>query len=82
MRLTTQALWLKRMGPIILVGLFTWSFVLGGTGVRAATDSALRVSPEAYRFGAVRRLGGQVTTTFLVRNQGDVPLKIRRIWTS
>jgi len=67
---------------IILLGCFLWSLPLGMIEVNAATDSALQVTPHAHDFGPVKRLGGQVHTTFRVHNQGDSPLTIRRIWTS
>ncbi|MGH8071843.1 MAG: hypothetical protein ACRERE_42735 [Candidatus Entotheonellia bacterium] len=67
---------------MILVGLFVWPLILADIGAGAVTDSGLRVSPHAHNFGAVNRLGGHVHTGFVVHNQGDTPIKIRRIWTS
>jgi hypothetical protein len=67
---------------LILVGLLTWLILMGGTAARAGTESSLLVSPGSHDFGAVKRLGGQVHTSFMVHVQGDVPIKIRRIWTS
>ena len=67
---------------LILISLLTWILLMGGMCARAATDSALRVSSETYDFGAVKRLGGEVHTSFMVHVQGDTPIKIRRIWTS
>jgi hypothetical protein len=64
------------------MGLFTWLMLLGGMEATGATDSALQVSPVFHDFGVVKRLDGEVYTTFTVHNQGDVPIKIRRIWTS
>jgi hypothetical protein len=51
-------------------------------GASGAADSALQVSPLLHDFGAVGRLGGQVHTSFIVHNQGETPITIRRIWTS
>ena len=69
-------------GCLILMGLFTWLILMGGTAARAGTESSLLVSPGSHDFGAVKRLGGQVHTSFMVHVQGDAPIKIRRIWTS
>jgi hypothetical protein len=76
----TRRLW--RTGGVIFLGLCAWLLLFGGPGARAGTAAALRVSPESHDFGAVKRLGGEVETTFALHNQGDGPLKIRRIWTS
>jgi hypothetical protein len=82
MKVMGEKLSTEGYGSLIFVGLFTWLMFVGGTSARAATDSALRVSPESHDFGAVKRLGGDVHTTFAVHNQGETPTKIRRIWTS
>ena len=67
---------------LILISLLTGIILIGGMSARAATDSTLRVSPESYDFGVVKRLGGQVHTRFMVHVQRETPIKIRRIWTS
>jgi hypothetical protein len=73
---------LARISPMMLLGLLLWPLSHGVQEVRAATDATLQVTPHAHDFGVVKRLGGEVHTTFTVRNQGEAPIKIRRIWTS
>ena len=63
---------------VLLSGLLLITSMAGS----GAEDAALKVSPDSYDFGPVKRLGGQVHTTFMVYNQGNVPIHIRRIWTS
>jgi hypothetical protein len=82
MQVTRERSWAKGRGCLIFIGLFTWSILLGGIGDSGTTDSALQVSPVFHDFGPVKRLGGEVHTTFVVHNQGDTPIIIRRIWTS
>jgi hypothetical protein len=67
---------------LILISFLTWILLVGGVYAAAATDSTLRVSPETHDFGAVKRLGDQVHTSFTVRVEGSTPITIRRIWTS
>ena len=74
--------WAKGFGCLIFIGLFTSSLLLAGMEARGAMDSALQVSPVVHDFGAVKRLGGRVYTSFIVHNQGETPINIRRIWTS
>jgi hypothetical protein len=71
-----------RRRSMIMLGLLLWPLSLGMLVAGAATDSALRVAPHAHDFGPVKRLGGEVHITFIVHNQGDTPIKLRRIWTS
>jgi hypothetical protein len=80
MTIETQQPW--RTAGVIFLELCAWLLLFGGPGARAGTAAALRVSPASHDFGAVKRLGGEVETTFALHNQGDSPLKIRRIWTS
>jgi hypothetical protein len=82
MKVTSGKLRAEGYGCLILLGLFTWLIPVGGTAARAETESLLLVSPGSHDFGAVKRLGGQVHTSFMVHVQGDTPIKIRRIWTS
>jgi hypothetical protein len=82
MQVTRERPWTKGFGRLICIGLFTWLLLLGGMGVSEAMDSALQVSPLLHDFGAVKRLGGQVHTSFIVHVEGDTAIKIRRIWTS
>jgi hypothetical protein len=82
MQVTCERPWAKWCGRLIFLNLFTWPILMGGLAASGATDSALQVSPLVHDFGAVQRLGGEVSTTFTVRNQGDTPVLIRRIWTS
>lgn len=82
MNLARQVLWRTGLGFMLLVGLIGWPLLLGEAGTKSATPSTLRVTPEFHDFGVVKRLGGLVQTTFVVHNQGNTPLKIRRIWTS
>jgi hypothetical protein len=82
MQVIRERPWAKWCRRLICIGLFTWPLLLGGVGAGGATDSALQVSPAVHGFGAVKRLGGQVHTSFIVHNQGETPIKIRRIWTS
>ena len=70
------------LGCLVLIGVFTWPVLFGGVGASAGPGASLQISPESYDFGEVKRLGGQVQTTFVIRYQGGTPLKIRRIWTS
>jgi hypothetical protein len=82
MKVTRNRPWAEVWERMLLIGLLAWLIVIGGTAIRAATDSALQVSPHSHDFGAVKRLGGEVQTTFMIHNQGNTPIKIRRIWTS
>jgi hypothetical protein len=82
MKVTSEKLRAEGYGCLILLGLFTWLILMEGTVARAGTESLLLVSPGSHDFGAVKRLGGQVHTSFMVHVQGDTPIKIRRIWTS
>jgi hypothetical protein len=82
MKVTSAKLRAEGYGCLILMGLFTWLILMGGTTARAGTESSLLVSPAFHDFGAVKRLGGEVHTSFMVHVQGDTPIKIRRIWTS
>jgi hypothetical protein len=81
-QVTHQWPWGVGYRRLILLGFLAWLILIGGITARAATNSALRVSPLSHDFGAVRRLGGEVHTRFMVHVQGDAPIKIRRIWTS
>jgi hypothetical protein len=71
-----------RYGRLILTILLSWLMLIAGMAGRGAAASTLKVSPQSYDFGEVKRLGGQVHTTFMVYNQGNAPIHIRRIWTS
>jgi hypothetical protein len=82
MKVTNAKLRAAGYGCLILMGIFTWLILMGGMAARAGTESSLLVSPASHDFGAVKRLGGQVHTSFMVHVQGDAPIKIRRIWTS
>jgi hypothetical protein len=82
MQVTREKLCAEGYRCLILLGLFSWLILMGGTATRAGTESLLMVSPGSHDFGAVKRLGGQVHTSFMVHVQGDAPIKIRRIWTS
>ena len=82
MRVTRKKLRAEGYGYLMLLGLCTWLILMGGTAAGAGTESLLPVSPGSQDFGAVKRLGGQVHTSFMVHVQGDAPIKIRRIWTS
>ena len=82
MMVTCAKLRAEGYGCLMLMGLFTWLILMGGTAARAGTESSLLVSPDSHDFGVVKRLGGQVHTRFMVHVQGDTPIKIRRIWTS
>ncbi|HXH13330.1 MAG TPA: hypothetical protein VNP04_26580 [Alphaproteobacteria bacterium] len=73
---------LARIRRVMVVGLLLWPLYHGVQEVGAATDATLQVTPQAHDFGEVKRLGGEVQTTFTVRNGGEAPIKIRRIWTS
>jgi hypothetical protein len=72
----------KMLSALLLVGFLIWPVLFGGVGANAGSGASLQVRPESYDFGEVKRLGGQVQTTFVIHYQGDAPLKIRRIWTS
>jgi hypothetical protein len=82
MKVTHERSWARGSGRLLFIGCFIWPILMGGTGANGATSSALQVSPHSHDFGAVHRLGGHVHTSFVVHNQGDTPIKIRRIWTS
>ena len=82
MQVTRERAWAKSCAPLIYIGLLMWPILLGGMKASGATDSALQVSPGFHDFGAVKRLGGQVYTSFIVYNQGETPIILRRIWTS
>jgi hypothetical protein len=82
MQVIRERPWTKGCRRLICIGLFTRPLLLGGIRASGATDSALEVSPAFHDFGAVKRLGGQVHTSFIVHNQGEAPINIRRIWTS
>ena len=38
-------------GCLILMGLFSWLILMGGTAARAGTESSLLVSPGSHDFG-------------------------------
>jgi hypothetical protein len=82
MKVTRERPWAKWFGRLIFIGLGAWLILMAVVGTSGATGSALQVSPLLHDFGAVKRLGGEVQTIFMVHNQGDAPIKIRRIWTS
>ena len=82
MKMTHERPWARGYGRLLFIGCFLWPILMGGTGASGATSSALQVSPRFHDFGTVKRLGGEVQTTFMVHNQGNAPIKIRRIWTS
>jgi hypothetical protein len=82
MQVTRGKLRAEGYGCLILLGLITWLILMGGTATRAGTESLLLVSPASHDFGPVKRLGGEVHTSFMVHVQGDAPINIRRIWTS
>ena len=82
MKVTREKLRAEKYGCLMLLGLCTWLILMGGTAARAETESLLLVSPGSHDFGAVNRLGGHVHTSFMVRVQGDSPIKLRRIWSS
>jgi hypothetical protein len=67
---------------VLLLGLVAGPLLWGGAGARAGTEAGLTWSPASYDFGRVKRLGGVVQTTFTLRYQGEMPLTLRRIWTS
>ena len=71
----------RKLRRLMLIGLCTWPLLLGVAGA-GTTPSGLQVSPEAYDFGPVKRMGGKVQTTFTLRNQGETALTIHRLWTS
>ena len=82
MQVTRERSWAEGCGRLIFIGLLTWPILLGGMRASGATDSVLQVSPVFHDFGVVKRLGGEVYTSFIVHNQGETLIKIRRIWTS
>jgi hypothetical protein len=67
---------------VLLLGLVAGPLLWGGAGARAGTEAGLTWSPASYDFGRVKRLGGVVQTTFTLHYQGEMPLTLRRIWTS
>ena len=69
-------------GRVILTVLLSWLVLIAGMAGSGAAASTLKVSPQSHGFGAVKRLGGQVHTTFMVHNQGNAPIRLRRLWTS
>jgi hypothetical protein len=77
----SQAFWPKNIGRLMLISLCAWLLLLGVVGA-GTTSPPLQVSPELHDFGAVKRMGGKVQTTFTLRNQGETALTIRRLWTS
>ena len=82
MRATHEALGVLRHGRLPVTVLLSGLLLVTSIAGSVAEDSALKVSPDSHDFGPVKRLGGQVHTTFTVHNQGAAPLHIRRIWTS
>ena len=71
-----------RIGSVILTGLVAGSLLWGVAGTSARTEVSLQVNPTSYDFSRVKRLGGVVQTTFTLHYQGEIPLTLRRIWTS
>ncbi len=67
---------------IILIGLVAWALLWEGAVTHAETEGSLTSIPASYDFGRVPRLGGMVQTTFMLRAHGELPLTLRRIWTS
>jgi hypothetical protein len=87
MQRTTIVPWLQRrwvagLRAVLLLGLVAGPLLWGGAGACAGPEAGLTWSPASYDFGRVKRLGGVVQTTFTLHYQGEMPLTLRRIWTS
>jgi hypothetical protein len=70
------------IGSVLLLGLVAWPLLWARAPACAGTEAGLQVSPASYDFGRVKRLGGLVQTTFTLHARGEIPLVLRRIWTS
>jgi hypothetical protein len=74
--------WVRGLRAMLLLGLVAWPLLWAPTLARTEDAAGLQVSPPAYDFGRVKRLGGLVQTAFTLHARGETPLVLRRIWTS
>lgn len=67
-----------RILKIKVGGLFLAAVILLPIGGALSQEKSPKIAlaPESYNFGKIQRLGGKVSYSVTVRNQGDTPLTI------
>lgn len=69
---------------LLVFVVFAWLSQSSGTGTAtgAAGESSLTVEEPSYDFGAISMAAGKVSHSFAVKNSGDGPLTLTKIYTS